>query len=386
MKHLHAPISLLATGDIILGDNAEACFVGVDAMLADADVVMGHLEVPYSDRAPEFADLSRKLINLTPLASRFDMLSMAANHIYDAKEIGIIDTLTWLNEHALPVAGVGLNIDEARKPAIIEINGIKIGMLSYNCTGPKMTSATRRKPGCAYVNIISRYDLGNIANPGGNPETVRTWPETASFEQMKTDIRSLRSRCDVLCVYLHKGLVHKPVKLAEYEQIVSHGAIDAGADIIFSSHAHILHGIEVYQGKTIYHGLNNFIAWVPSLRPDFKANKGVSNDLFNPEEWAQKRIEMFGFTPDPDYPTYPFHPEAIYTIMAKCIINDGHIVETRFIPMIVNQEGLPIVVSRQNGGETVMAYMQKITQKAGLNAEFSWDGDEVVIQGTDGMI
>ena len=37
-------------------------------------------------------------------------------------------------------------------------------------------------------------------------------------------------------------------------------AIEAGADVVSSSHSHILHGIEIYKGKTIFHGLNNFIA------------------------------------------------------------------------------------------------------------------------------
>ncbi len=372
-------LTMLATGDIILGKEPEKYFTSVDTILNKADLVLGHLEVPYSDRAPEFADLDRQLKNIRPLAGRFDVLSLAGNHIYDAKEIGVKDTITWLEENNISYTGAGFNIEHAKRPAIVEKKGVRVGVLSYNCTGPKITSATETKSGCAFVDIITHYELGDVANPGGNPTIIYTFPEPESFNNMLEDIRKLRKQCDVLVLYLHKGLVHKPVKLADYEQIISYAAIDAGADVIFSSHAHILRGIEIYKGKTIYHGLNNFIAWVPSLSPNFKAKKGVSNDIFDPEEWARKRSEMFGFVPDPEYPTYPFHPESIYTITAKCIIENGKIIETRFVPMIVNKAGIPEVVLRESGGEEVLNYMKKITQEANLNATYEWDGDEVII-------
>jgi len=372
-------LTLLAAGDIILGKDPEKYFVSVDKIINEADVVLGQLEVPYSDRAPEFADLHRKLKYLAPLKDRFDILSLAGNHIYDAKDIGVIDTIGWLEENNVLYAGGGLNIEHAKRPAIVEKKGVRIAVLSYNCTGPKVMSAAEKKPGCAYVDIITHYELGDVANPGGEPTKIYTFPEPVSFHSMLEDIRKIRNKCDVLAVYLHKGLVHKPVKLADYEQVVSHAAIDAGADVIFSSHSHILHGIEVYKGKTIYHGLNNFIAWVPSLSPGFRAKKGVSNEVFDPEKWARSRIEMFGFVPDPEYPTYPFHPESIYTITAKCVIENGLITQTRFIPMIVNKAGIPIVVDRESGGEKVLEYMVKITEGANLNAVYEWDGDEIII-------
>jgi len=372
-------LSLIATGDIILGKDPEKFFESVDDIIKKADVVLGHLEVPYSDRAPELADLHRQLKNLEPLKGRFDALSLAGNHIYDAKETGIKDTIEWLEQNKILYTGGGFNLEHAKRPAIIEKNGVRIGVLSYNCTGPRIMWATETKPGCAYVEIITHYDLGDVANPGGNPTKIYTFPEPVSFRNMLDDIRNLRKQCDVLVLYLHKGLVHKPVKLADYEQVVSYAAIDAGADVIFSSHSHILHGIEVYKGKTIYHGLNNFIAWVPSLSPNFRATRGVKNEVFDPESWARKRIEMFGFVPDPEYPTYPFHPESIYTIAAKCIIEDGKITQTRFVPMIVNKEGIPVVVTRESGGEEVMNYMVRITEGANLNGTFEWDGDEIII-------
>jgi len=52
-----------------------------------------------------------------------------------------------------------MNIDEARKPAIIERNGTRIGFLSYNCIGPMGSWATPAKPGCAWVRVITAYEM-----------------------------------------------------------------------------------------------------------------------------------------------------------------------------------------------------------------------------------
>ena len=43
--------------------------------------------------------------------------------------------------------------------------------------------------------------------------------------------------------------------IVPYEKQIARAAVDAGADVVISHHAHILRGIEMYKGKAIYHGL-----------------------------------------------------------------------------------------------------------------------------------
>ena len=370
--------SILLTGDIILGDDPEYYLSGVRETLEQSDVVLAQLEVPYSDRAPELAGLSRTPRALEPLTKYVDALTLASNHLLDGGAVGVEDTLSWLKEHHIPVTGGGMTLEEASRPVILEHDGVKIGYISYNCVGPKETYASAGAPGNPYVRIISHFEMGMVANPGGAPDRIYTWPEPESFKRMKREIGALRERVDLVVVYFHKGIVHKPVKLADYEQIVSYAAIEAGADVVSSSHSHILHGVEIYKGKTIFHGLNNFVAWVPSLAPGFKRRGGRDTELFNPEEWVRKRVERFGFVPL-DYPTYPFHPEAVYTMAGKCIVLDGRIIQTRCIPMLVGRDGVTRTVTRESGGQEVMDYLKKITEGADLNGAFCWDGDEIVI-------
>ncbi|MBP5255887.1 MAG: CapA family protein, partial [Clostridia bacterium] len=142
---------------------------------------------------------------------------------------------------------------------------------------------------------------------------------------------------------------------------------------------HLLHGCEIYKGRAIYHGLNNFVMWVPSLSPNYKGKRDKDMDSSNNEEWVKKRVERFGFVPDPDYPTYPFHPDSIYTAAAKCIIEGGKITDTLLVPILVGKDGVSRVVGPENGGQAVFDYLVSITEQAGLNARYEWAGEDIRI-------
>jgi hypothetical protein len=359
--------SFLAVGDVIIGPNPDFYFAPSRSVLKTADMLLGQLEVPYSDRDPAAVKLNRGTAVLNSLVdNNFQVVSLAGNHLWDAGIPGIEDTIDWLKKHDIAYCGAGMNLAEARQPALLNRDGTRYGFLDYNCVGPKETSAGTERPGCAFVNIITHYEL-DYATPGG-PPAIYTWAETSSLNAMLDDIRQLRPLCDILVVSFHKGLGHTPVKLAAYEQQISYAAIDAGADIISSHHAHIMHGIEIYKGKPIYQGLGNFVTWVPSLKAKPNAD---------PNSWEVRRKEIFGFEPDPEYPTYPFHPEAIYTVIAKCVIQSGKIARIGCIPCIVNKQGQPEIVKNDAQGKRVFDYLDKITRGARLNAQYHWEGDEI---------
>ena len=92
----------------------------------------------------------------------------------------------------------------------------------------------------------------------------------------------------------------------------------AGADVVIAHHAHILRGVDVYKGRPIFHGLGNFVAVTRAL--NLEANP-------SPERvaWARRRRQLFGFEPDPAYPTYPFHPEARNAMLAVCRFEGGQV-------------------------------------------------------------
>ena len=196
---------------------------------------------------------------------------------------------------------------------------------------------------------------------------------------MAAHIAEARKRCDVLIAYFHKGYVHRAAELGAYERLLSHMAIDNGADCVVGTHSHILHGLEVYKGRVIYHGLNNFIMYTPQLSPLFKGQVKDTPTSHN-AEWVKKRVERFGFVPDPDYPTYPFHPDSVHCACAKLLIREGRIAEYRLVPMLVEKDGAPYVHGKDEKGRAAVDYLRRVTEEAGLNARLRWDGDEVVVE------
>jgi hypothetical protein len=188
---------------------------------------------------------------------------------------------------------------------------------------------------------------------------------------MQSDIERLRPGCDVVSVSLHKGTVHTPVTIHAYERQVAHAAIDAGADVVLSHHAHILRGIELYRGKPIYHGLGNFVTVTQAL-----STTGVDD----PGAWAQRRKRLFGFEPDPETPAYPFHPESRTTMLAKLTIQTSGDITPGFLPCLINRHSQPEVLGHDARGERVLSYVDYITRQAGLPTRFAWHGDEVAIR------
>ncbi|MEJ2110973.1 MAG: CapA family protein [Acidobacteriota bacterium] len=369
-----ATLKLMLVGDLILDEpDPDTFFEPARSTLQQADVLIGHVEVPHTDRGSENAfDIPAPPSDPNNLAALkragFHIATLAGNHMFDAGPAGIEDTVATRRRMGSDTAGAGMHLAEARKPAIVERKGLSVGTLSYNCVGPKESWANEKKAGCAYVHVITHYELDH-ATPGGPPR-IYTFSEPDTMNAMLADIESLRPDVDVLVVALHKGIGHTPAVLAMYERPLAKAAIDAGADIVVGHHAHIVRGIEMYKGRPIYHGLGNFVTVTRALNIE-------SNTSPKRLEWARRRRELFGFEPDPDYPTYPFHPEARNAMIAVCEVRKKGIHKAGFIPCRVNAKGQPEICGRDERGRAVASYIEQISRKASLSTAFEWDGSRV---------
>jgi poly-gamma-glutamate capsule biosynthesis protein CapA/YwtB (metallophosphatase superfamily) len=369
-------LKLMAVGDLILDEpEPDSFFELTRSTLKGADVLVGHVEVPHTRRGREStSDVPAPPSDPDNLAALkragFHVATLAGNHLFDAGPDGIKDTIATLRRLGIATAGAGMCLEEARRPAVVARRGLSVGTLSYNCVGPKDSWANGKKAGCAYVYVITHYELDH-ATPGGPPR-IYTFAEPESTDAMLADIEKLRRGVDVLIVALHKGIGHTPAVLAMYERPLAKAAIDAGADIVVGHHAHILRGIEIYKNRPIYHGLGNFVTVTRALNMEANASPKRA-------EWARRRQELFGFEPDPDYPTYPFHPEARNAMIAVCEISADGIRKAGFIPCRVNPEGQPEICSGDARGRAVASYIEQITRKAALHTKFEWDGGMVRI-------
>lgn len=374
------PITMMATGELILGmsePSPEFYFDLVAPALKSADLVIGHLEVPHTDRPEPSGEIMTAATtpdNMLGLPyAGFSAVTFAGNPTFSYGTPGIVDTMEWLNKHDIAVVGAGLNIDEARRPIILERGGVKFGVLSYNCVGQKASAASYSKSGCAYVDVITHYEPTMF--PGGDP-VIYTFAEPKSLEAMREDIRALRPLCDVLVVAIHKGSAMTEIELKDYEFEICYAAIDNGADIILGNHTHVLRGIEFYKDKPIFHCLSNLVTvfkWESHKMFKEEPKTTLNQSRLRPAS-GHNRAWM-----DLEYPVSPFKAISRKAIMAKLVFDGSKLTRISYLPMLINKQGQPEILKHDERGQDIFDYMEKITRGAGLNAHYAWDGDEVVV-------
>jgi poly-gamma-glutamate capsule biosynthesis protein CapA/YwtB (metallophosphatase superfamily) len=352
-------LDLVFTGDLVLDEpRPEHWLSGIAPALREADVAIGHLEVPHTHRGSVMrSDVPAPGADPAHVpalaAAGIRAVSLAGNHIADCGAEGIADTLAALDAAGIAHNGAGADLAAARAPAIVEARSKHVVLLSYNCVGPEESWAAAGRAGCAYVRIETA-DGSRIA-----PAAPLDRANAASLAQMGEDIDAARAPGTVVVVALHKGIVHTPSRLAPYERAVACAAIDAGADIVVAHHAHIVRGIEFHRGKPIFHGLGNGCVVTRALSPDGNDPARVA--------WAHRRRELFGFTPDERYHLAPFHPEAVNAMLGRVRVADDGALQAGFVPLHVEAPGRPRLAD-EHETPRVIAYVESITLAAGLPA------------------
>lgn len=152
---------------------------------------------------PEFTNILK--------AGSIEAVNLANNHTYDYLVKGYKDTINYLGKSGIIYFG-----REHRR--IVEIKGIKVGLLGYE--GWSNTKALRNR--------------------------------------IKSDIKYLKSKgAKLVIVSFHWGEERKYFANATQKGLARF-TIDSGADLILGHHPHVIQGIENYKGKMIIYSLGNF--------------------------------------------------------------------------------------------------------------------------------
>lgn len=349
-------LDIAVAGDLVLDEpDAGHWLSGITPALKQADIAVGHLEVPHTRRGQELAgDVPAPGAppeNLAALADAgFTMLSLAGNHIADCGPEGIADTIEGLDVLGIAHAGAGLDLPSARRAAWHEAGSFRVALLSYNCVGPETGWAAADQAGAAYLRVATSD--GSPVAPAASLDSA----EDEAFAVLVADIAAVRESADVVLVAMHKGIVHVTARLAPYERPLAHAAIEAGADAVLGHHAHIVKGIEFHHGRPIFHGLGNACVVTSALSPD--------QDHPARAEWAEKRKRLFGFEPDPAYRLAPFHPEAVNAFIGRLVWHQGYL-RPRLVAVHVEPPGRPVLAHGERAKE-IHRYVERITVAGGL--------------------
>ena len=262
------------TGDLSLADNwlimpqYDSRGKGLEGVLSpetigllqSADITLINNEFCYSRRGTPLknkmytfrADTSRVSI-LNELG--IDIVSLANNHAYDYGADAFTDTMQTLSEANIAYIGGGSNLDEAFKPFYFITGGRKIAFAAatkaekYRLT----PQATEDSSG-----VLLTYD----------PELYTKVIENAAAES------------DYCIAYVHWGLEGSH-EIEEGLREMGAAFIDAGADIVVGAHAHLLQGIEFYNGKPIVFNLGNFLFNAKTMDSGILELSAGNDGIFN---------------------------------------------------------------------------------------------------------
>jgi poly-gamma-glutamate synthesis protein (capsule biosynthesis protein) len=289
----------------------------------------------------------------------FHIMSFANDCHLDQGDAAFFDTIKRFTAVNIPLVGVGRNIDEARKPVILERNGVKVAFLAYSSVAPVGYEARRDTPGCAPLRAATFYEQID-RNPGSPPKII-TMTNKDDLTAMVDDISKVKSSADVVIISMHWGVHYVPALIAMYQREIAHAAIDAGADLILGHHPHILKGIETYKGKVIFYSLGNFV--MPA-----KAGHVNPTKIF------------YGVKVDDEYRHYPYPVDCRKTMIAKCSISNKKVSKVSYLPALINARTQPELLSAadKRSGE-VYDYVAWCCHDQNLQTKFAKEGDEVVV-------
>jgi poly-gamma-glutamate synthesis protein (capsule biosynthesis protein) len=240
---IEAEITMSASGDLLctpgLDGAKDRLFQSVDDLIFGVDISYANLESTLTTEEvepTEFTAESTPKINLTPSQyetvishknRRFDVVHLANNHILDCGEEGILTTLARLDRDGIAQVGVNRTEDDARKPRITEIAGLKVGWVAH-------TFSVNFKP--------FPEDKPWIVNM--TPFHLEPEPDISLIERQ---IQACRDEdCEIVVVALHWGL---EFELYPHPQQVrwAHRFAELGADLVIGHHPHVPQPVEIYR-------------------------------------------------------------------------------------------------------------------------------------------
>lgn len=204
--------------------------------LAGADLTLANLECPVLADAtyhPEGTVFEGDLDLLPVLQDAgIDGVTLANNHILDADYAGLEETMFHLDRAGIAHAGAGMDLAAAREPMVFDLDGVRVGVLSY-------------------LGVPSyEWSWAGRETPGTAPLDARL---------MRRDVERLRKRVDVVVVMPHWGEEYTATPEPNQTEW-ARAAVEAGADAVVGGHAHWVKGMEVYRGQPVYYGVGNFLA------------------------------------------------------------------------------------------------------------------------------
>ena len=250
-------ITIVAVGDLMThspqfpaartatGYDFDHCFEPVAPQISAADLAMGNFETVLGGESLGYSGFPR--FNAPDsyaealIKAGFDVLTTANNHCLDQGVPALERTLDTMDRLGVAHTGTARTKAEASTILMKDVEGVKVAIIAYT------------------------YSMNGFTPPSDKPWMVNQLDKPA----IVADIDQAESLgADLVVVSMHNGIEYAR-QPSDGQQRLEHALIDAGADVVFGSHPHVIEPMETYEversdGTTetafIIHSLGNFIS------------------------------------------------------------------------------------------------------------------------------
>lgn len=223
-----------------------------------------------------------------------DIWSLGNNHIMDAGERGIADTLKLAAQLGRKTFGAGMDLAQASEPLYLEEAG-GIGMIGVS------------------------YMAGCVPATETTPGILR-WDDMDTIERR---IKEIKEKCRWCIVVAHGGEEFSGLPLP-YTRNRYLKYLDMGADLVVGHHPHVPENYELLpNGKAVFYSLGNFIFDTEYQRKHLYTDSGILLKLhFTTDNWDFEAVgiqiirgaERVNVAPTPDI--FVNIPQAEYDLLA----------------------------------------------------------------------
>jgi len=260
------PLTIALAGDVMLGrlvneNILDQGFVypwgDVLPLLKSADLFLINLECALTGRRARWHDGEDKAFYFraepsvveTLRAADVSFASVANNHICDFGPEGLVETRDVLSQAGIACAGAGLDLAAARAPARLSVAGATVTVVAF-ADYPFGWAASASSPGVNYTPISLQAE---------------------DFAVVEAAIASARQGSDLVIFSIHWGPNMRP-RPPQHFRDFARRVIEAGADIFWGHSAHVVQGVEAWNGKLILYDSGDFV-------DDYAVDAELRNDL-----------------------------------------------------------------------------------------------------------
>ncbi len=283
----------------------DAPYTGLAEVISElqhGDVIFTNLEVPIQTaesglptRDTEFFHVGSAQTLTCLQQMGFNLLALSNNHAFDLSTEGITATRKAVADAGFAHAGSGNNVSQASAAGILE-SPFRAGLVSMAMGRIRDGgAATASRPG------INEVRLGTDLKPNQD-----------DLSRNLQAIADAKVASGFVIAYLHNHEWGEDMAVTKpWAREFAHKCIDAGADIFVSHGAPLLHGIEMYRGKAVLHGLGSLVFhshtevgyYVPEVWESAIVHMDYEDGMFKAMEIVPVAMNEVGDDPEHHWPS-----------------------------------------------------------------------------------